>query len=115
MPGSGRLCLLFCLLLTVFYPRWHQSMVVGSCGKCIASSLISGEYKRSLLPALRPLSVNQLWLLQCPGFRSISLPSSKASKSSSPDKFPASGVLAPRSVSLIHKRTLLTLHRTPHP
>ncbi|MEQ2184512.1 hypothetical protein GOODEAATRI_008708 [Goodea atripinnis] len=35
--------------------------------------------------------------------------------SSSPDKFPAGGVLAPHSLGLIHKRTLLTLHRAPHP
>ncbi|KAK5610364.1 hypothetical protein CRENBAI_006040 [Crenichthys baileyi] len=54
-------------------------MVVGSCDRCFALSLIIGECKRSLLPALRRLTVNQLWLLQCPGFRSSSLPGSKAS------------------------------------
>ncbi|MEQ2291441.1 hypothetical protein AMECASPLE_013433 [Ameca splendens] len=37
------------------------------------------------------------------------------SKSSSPDKFPASSILAPRSLGLIHKRTLLTFHHLPHP
>ncbi|MEQ2299766.1 hypothetical protein AMECASPLE_018387 [Ameca splendens] len=99
MSGSGRLCLLFCLLLTVFYPRWRYSMVVGSCDRCITLNLITGEFKQSLLPALLRLSVNRLWLPQCPGFHSSSLPGSKACTKIQvvlSRQLPTGGFLAPR-------------------
>ncbi|MEQ2284771.1 hypothetical protein AMECASPLE_024969 [Ameca splendens] len=89
--------------------RWRLSMVVGSGDRCIALSLITREFKRSLLPALQHLSVNQLCVFNSTWGHFLVPRIPQRFKSSSLEKFPAGGVLVPCSFGLIHKRTLLTL------